>query len=129
MLAYDITRKESFENVRKWLRYVEEFAESNVKVILVGNKCDLSEQRAVSTNAAEHLAQEFNIPWFETSAYTGEYVEDAFLTITKQIYIEAIQAEEIEREKRHSSSADIILTPKGSFDGSDEPVKENNCQC
>merc|ERR1712226_18 len=73
ILAYDVTRKESFSNVRKWLRYVEEFAEQDVKISLIGNKIDLDDQREVKTEEAIQMAQEFCIPWFETSAYTGEH--------------------------------------------------------
>ena len=65
--------------MRKWLRYVEEYGEQNVKVSMVGNKIDLADEREVTQEDAEQLADEFSIPWFETSAYTGEHIEDAFL--------------------------------------------------
>ncbi|XP_047132317.1 uncharacterized protein LOC100204948 isoform X1 [Hydra vulgaris] len=94
ILTYDVTRHDSFVNVRKWLRYVEEFADGNVKLVLLGNKSDLTDARKVTKVEAQALAEEFKIQWFETSAYTGENVEDAFLMITRQIYVDVLRSEE-----------------------------------
>lgn len=124
VLAYDITRKESFNSIRKWLRYVEEFAERDVKLTLIGNKSDLSEQRRVTVEEAEALAQEFNIPWFETSAYTGDHVDDTFLTITKQIYVDVLQEEEHERLKRAANNITIVPTEHENME-----EKREKCNC
>ena len=75
ILAYDVTRKDSFSNIRKWLKYVEQYGEQNVKMSIVGNKIDLTDEREVTAEEAEQLADEFSIPWFETSAYTGQHIE------------------------------------------------------
>ena len=75
ILAYDVTRKDSFSNIHKWLKYVEQYGEQNVKMSIVGNKIDLTDEREVTAEEAEKLADEFSIPWFETSAYTGEHIE------------------------------------------------------
>jgi len=126
ILAYDITRKESFNNIRKWLRYVEEFAEHDVKLTLIGNKVDLSDQRSVSIAEAEELAKDFNIPWFETSAYTGEHVNDAFVTITKQIYVDTVQGEE--NERIHRAANNVVILPNEGDETIDEEDRQK-CSC
>jgi len=124
ILAYDVTRKDSFSNVRKWLRYVEEFAERNVKVSLIGNKIDLEDQREVETKEAEEMAQEFCIPWFETSAYTGEHVQDAFLMTAKQIYVDVLQREEHDRMRQ--SLTNIAVTEHAH---SSAVINHDKCDC
>ena len=50
MIVYDITDKESFNAVKQWSEEVKKYAQSDVKTILVGNKSDLEDRRAVSFN-------------------------------------------------------------------------------
>eukprot|EP00958_Prasinococcus_capsulatus_P000555 scaffold48_cov395-Prasinococcus_capsulatus_cf.AAC.8 len=69
LLVYDVTDESSFNNIRNWMRNIEQHAADNVNKILVGNKCDMDEsKRAVPTSRGQALADEFNIPFFETSA-------------------------------------------------------------
>jgi len=99
VLVYDISNMNSFVSLRKWIKYVGEFAQRGVSISLVGNKNDLHEQWKVSQEEAAELAREFNVPWFETSAYTGENVDSAFITVAKAIYVEALEAERLHEEK------------------------------
>lgn len=47
MLVYDITQDKSFENIKNWIRNIEENASSDVEKMLLGNKCELNEKRQV----------------------------------------------------------------------------------
>ena len=85
MLVYDITRRRSFENIAKWLRHIDEHAKENVIKLLVGNKCDLQEPRAVKREEGEKLAEDYDMCFFETSAKENESIEEAFGCITKEI--------------------------------------------
>lgn len=76
-LVYDITKEQSFLNIRKWIQDVNHYAESSVNLVLIGNKCDL-EDRAVSTERGQALADEFGIPFYEASAKAGTMVDEAF---------------------------------------------------
>ena len=68
MIVFSITDRESFEHVDIWLKEIENHAKENVLKFLVGNKCDLKDQRVVSTEEAISLAKKYNIEYIETSA-------------------------------------------------------------
>ena len=68
MIVFSITDRESFEHVDIWLKEIENHAKENVLKFLVGNKCDLREQRKVTTEEAVSLAKKYNIEYIETSA-------------------------------------------------------------
>ena len=61
------------------------FANAGVCKILVGNKCDLEENRKVSTEEGMELAKHFEIPFLETSAKNSVNVESSFVTMSKEI--------------------------------------------
>ena len=65
MLVYDVTNRESFNNVRNWMQQVSINADVNITVYLVGNKLDLVEQRVVSFDEGEALAKEFKTSFME----------------------------------------------------------------
>merc|ERR1712154_590649 len=85
IIVYDITDKESFDNVRQWLFEIDRYASENVCKLLVGNKSDLANKRAVEYEAAKGFADELQIPFLETSAKNATNVEQAFLTMAAQI--------------------------------------------
>ncbi len=64
---------------------IERFANQGVNKILVGNKCDLEEERKVSTEEGMELAKHFEIPFLETSAKNSVNVESSFVTMSKEI--------------------------------------------
>jgi len=71
ILVYDITNQESFDNMKYWLGEIKKNGNEGVPKIIVGNKCDLEEQRIVSTEEGSKFAQEKQIPFIETSAKDG----------------------------------------------------------
>jgi len=85
IIVYDITDKESFDNVRQWLFEIDRYASESVCKLLVGNKADLKNKRAVEYETAKAFADELNIPFLETSAKSATNVEQAFLTMAAQI--------------------------------------------
>jgi len=88
LLVYDVSDVNSFTNIRNWMKNIEQHASTNVVKALVGNKCDLKEsERAVSYSQGKSLAEEYGIPFFETSAKTGEQVQEVFTGLAKEIYM------------------------------------------
>ncbi|KAG2598425.1 hypothetical protein PVAP13_5KG366500 [Panicum virgatum] len=85
IVVYDVTDQESFNNVKQWLNEIDRYASENVNKLLVGNKCDLAESRAVSYEAGKALADEIGIPFLETSAKDATNVEKAFMTMAGEI--------------------------------------------
>ena len=81
LFVFDVTNKESFDNLKNWLNDPQ----VDAKKILIGNKIDLEQQRIISKEKMEQLGQKYNLNSFETSAKTGKNVETIFTEITKLI--------------------------------------------
>lgn len=81
LLVYDITRRQSFDHIPRWLDELRAHADKNIVIMLVGNKSDLEEQRAVSTEDAKEFAEKENLFFLETSALQATNVESFFLDI------------------------------------------------
>nr|CAD1842177.1 unnamed protein product [Ananas comosus var. bracteatus] len=85
IIVYDVTEMESFNNVKQWLSEIDRYASDNVCKLLVGNKCDLVENKVVETEKAQAFADSLGIPFLETSAKESINVEKAFLTMSAEI--------------------------------------------
>ena len=96
---------------------IEANAAPNVNKILLGNKSDTS-KRAVGRSEGEALAAEFGVDFFETSAKTGSFVEDAFVTISRHVKTR------LEREKPSASVSDA---PVGVIKASKEKKQKKKC--
>ncbi|XP_055653272.1 ras-related protein Rab-37 isoform X6 [Falco peregrinus] len=101
LLLYDITSKMSFDNIRAWLTEIHEYAQKDVVIMLLGNKADVSSERAVRTEDGASLAREYGVPFMETSAKTGMNVELAFLAIAKELKQRAMQPPDEPRFQIH----------------------------
>ncbi|MED6120991.1 Ras- protein raba3, variant 2 [Stylosanthes scabra] len=85
MLVYDITKRQSFDHVARWIEELRSHADSSIVIMLIGNKCDLVDLRMVSTEDAIEFAQEQGLFFSETSALNGNNVETAFLKLLQEI--------------------------------------------
>ena len=81
LLVYDISKHQTYENVTRWLKELREHADSNIVIMLVGNKSDLRHLRAVPTEDAKALAGENKLSFIDTSALDASNVELAFQNI------------------------------------------------
>lgn len=79
--VYDITNRDSYQHLQNWLTDARTLARADISIIAVGNKCDMKERRAVTYLEASRSAQESDILFLETSALTGEGVEDVFIKV------------------------------------------------
>ncbi|KZS98816.1 ras-domain-containing protein [Sistotremastrum niveocremeum HHB9708] len=86
LLVYDISKQATFANVTRWLKELRDHADSNIVIMLVGNKSDLKHLRAVSTEEAKNFSTENGLSFIETSALDASNVESAFQTILTDIY-------------------------------------------
>lgn len=84
-MVFDVTSEESFEHVEEWLSEVNRHASENTIKLLVGNKADLLDERAVSTEKAQKFADSLHISFLETSAKNATNVETAFLTMAQEL--------------------------------------------
>uniref|UniRef100_A0A8C7NIR0 small monomeric GTPase n=8 Tax=Salmoninae TaxID=504568 RepID=A0A8C7NIR0_ONCMY len=86
LLVYDIAKHLTYENAERWLKELQDHADSNIVIMLVGNKSDLRHLRAVPTDEAKALAEKHGLSFLETSALDSSNVELAFQTILTAIY-------------------------------------------
>ncbi|KAF7292270.1 Ras-related protein [Mycena kentingensis (nom. inval.)] len=91
LIVYDISKHQSFDNVPRWIQELRDnnpaFAAGELnQIMLVGNKSDLVNLRAVRTEEGTELAQEYGMGFMETSALDASNVEEAFQTILTDIY-------------------------------------------
>ncbi|KAK0210205.1 ras family-domain-containing protein [Desarmillaria ectypa] len=87
LLVYDIAKHATYVNVTRWLKELRDHADSNIVIMLVGNKSDLKHLRAVPTDEAKAFSVENGLSFIETSALDASNVESAFQTIlTADIY-------------------------------------------
>nr|XP_022313335.1 ras-related protein Rab-26-like isoform X8 [Crassostrea virginica] len=85
LLLYDVSNKASFDNIRAWLGEINEYAQEDVVIMLLGNKADMTSERVIRTEDGERLANEYNVAFMETSAKTGMNVDLAFMAVAKDL--------------------------------------------
>ncbi|CAJ1373205.1 unnamed protein product [Effrenium voratum] len=113
VICYDITDKASFEHIDYWLQQLDQHGDEGVQRVLVGNKSDLNENRKVTREEGEKLATQYNMKFFETSAKTGQEVDEAFLSIADDVV-----------KQRYSD-----VQPNAAQVKLKKPGKSKGCQC
>ncbi|XP_068037910.1 EF-hand calcium-binding domain-containing protein 4B isoform X1 [Anomalospiza imberbis] len=83
IVMYDITAKDTFTAVKQWLISIEEATGENVPVLLLGNKTDNEKEREVPMGMGDHLAKDYNLIFYECSAYSGYNVENSVLHLAR----------------------------------------------
>ena len=78
LILYDITEEASFEHIKNWMVEIDKFAKQGVMRVIVGNKSDLEENRKVTKEAAENLANKYGIKFYEVSAKDNKNIENIF---------------------------------------------------
>ncbi|KAK1151503.1 ras-related protein Rab-11A [Acipenser oxyrinchus oxyrinchus] len=86
LLVYDIAKHLTYENGERWLKELRDHADSNIVIMLVGNKSDLRHLRAVPTDEARAFSEKNGLSFIETSALDSSNVELAFQTSLTEIY-------------------------------------------
>ena len=123
--VYQITNKESFENINNWIETCKRSARGEVLMVLIGNKCDLEKERKVSKEEGENLAQKYGIPFYETSAKTGENVQEAFTESLKNLSVKDIPKEVEDDYNSRKKSYRLIKEDKEEK----KQKKDKGCCC
>eukprot|EP00918_Siedleckia_nematoides_P024873 GHVU01053731.1.p1 GENE.GHVU01053731.1~~GHVU01053731.1.p1 ORF type:complete len:215 (-),score=28.41 GHVU01053731.1:668-1312(-) len=85
IIVYDVTDRDSFTNVKNWMKEIDKYAMENVNKLLVGNKNDLTAKKVVSFEEGQDLAESYGICFIETSAKNSQNVEQAFQIMSGEI--------------------------------------------
>jgi GTPase SAR1 family protein len=108
-----VTCEKSFDNIRQWIRNIETHASEDVEKMILGNKCDMDEKRAVSKERGDALALEYGIPFLETSAKNNINVEQAFTQMAAAI------------KKKMDSKASVAAAKTTGIQVSNAPSKRS----
>ena len=85
LLIYDVTKRESFENVKTWVSQIREEVSKSSVIYVVGNKIDLEDTRKVTTEEGVNLAKELELPFKEASAKNGINIDETFYDLAEMI--------------------------------------------
>merc|ERR1712045_552122 len=112
ILVYDVTDRESFSHVNDWLNEVNRYVNESTCKILIGNKCDNTAERQVSTEEGQKKAEELNVAFIEASAKDGTNVEAAFQMMSAEL----ITKREVAQQKKPTSGVNLLqpTNPKAS---------------
>lgn len=108
LVVYDVTDRQSFKNVEKWLHQVSEVSLKNPKLILVGNKADRENLRMISRDEGMALADKYKMDYIETSAKFGSEVSNAFYRLAATLMKEQEKANAV----KLYASMDLKTKPK-----------------
>jgi small GTP-binding protein len=114
ILMFDLTNRQSFDELNIWINDLNTLAAPNAHIILIGNKLDLEEDRQIVESEAQGFAQRYNLVYFETSAKKGDNVAEAFVRLGTEILRKVkdgqimmvkpppiAQLQEVERKSEH----------------------------
>ena len=85
-VVYDITRKETFDSIDKWIADLKQSGDKKITILLIGNKADLDNHRKVTKEQGEEKAKSFGVAFLETSALNGQNLDTAFDLMIKEVY-------------------------------------------
>lgn len=118
ILVYDVTDRESFEHINYWMKEIDRLATPDVCRLLVGNKIDLEDKRAVTTEEGKALADQYGVVFIETSAKDNNNIESTF-----QKMAEAMQKKQGAAGPSAGANANVPIGP------SRRVQDKNGCGC
>ena len=87
-VTFDLTKLKTFQNITEWLNKINENI-ANIPIIILGNKCDLKNERKVTKEEAENFAKNLNLPYFETSAKENINIKESIEALANIAYKKA----------------------------------------
>ncbi|CAB3996908.1 ras-related Rab-22A-like [Paramuricea clavata] len=85
IVVYDITNQGSFYALQDWIKEIKRYGPGECVVAIAGNKCDLQDQREISTESAREYAESVEAIFAETSALSSRNVQELFLEISRRL--------------------------------------------
>ncbi|KAL5226124.1 hypothetical protein ABZP36_012763 [Zizania latifolia] len=127
LLVYDITKRQSFDHIPRWLDELRGHADKNIVIMLVGNKSDLEDERAVSTEDAKEFAEKENLFFLETSALQATNVENAFQTVLTEIFKIHSKKNMAADPKSNGAAAPSLAGKKVVVPGPAQEIPKSKC--
>jgi small GTP-binding protein len=86
IIAYDCTEKKSYEGIKAWVEQIKNNGKTSIPALILGNKCDLEEDKVVQEKDGKDIAKTYGMDFFETSSKTGYNVQESFLHLVEKVY-------------------------------------------
>ena len=125
-VVYDISKKETFDNINKWIEELKNNGDSDVCILLIGNKCDLEDERQVTQDDALKKAEQFDIAFLETSALQAVNIEKAFNNMIEQISKKINIGNDDEKNNKIQENG-ITLNANEHLDKGNNAKKKKKC--
>ncbi|KAL6004412.1 Ras-related protein raba3 [Asimina triloba] len=136
MLVYDMTKRQTFDHVARWVKDLRAHADSSIVIMLIGNKADLEDLRVVAAEDAVEFAKEQGLFFSETSALNGGNVDKAFHRLLEEIHgvVASRKAVECVQGRKNDGLIDlkgtnIVLGPYESELEVSKMRKASSCAC
>ncbi|KAH9602258.1 hypothetical protein KSS87_015419 [Heliosperma pusillum] len=133
LLVYDISSRQTFDSIGRWLNELQTHSDMNVVTILVGNKSDLREAREVPTAEGKALAETQGLFFIETSALDSSNVAVAFQTVVKEIYNilsrKVMQSGELKKNDSSSLGDGRTVVLQGEENSDADQPEKKGCSC
>lgn len=121
LLVFSLTDHKSFETLETWMDDVRQYCHPKAEMILVGNKCDLVDQRRVSATEIQSFCDCRRVPYIESSAKLGTNINESFFQVTKRIYDGILQGDITLGNNAH--------LPEQVKKNKDNEENEKTCSC
>ena len=121
LLVFDVTKRESFDNINNWIANINMHAASKIIKYLIGNKVDKEDERVVSESEARDLADQYDMKYYESSAMQNKGIDTSIQSIAKEIYA-----------NRHSfaiTSSFVLSPPSKKVTNNGQKNKKNSKCC
>ncbi|KAK6622598.1 Ras- protein Rab-14 [Polyplax serrata] len=128
LMVYDITRRSTYNHLSNWLTDTRNLTNPSTVIFLIGNKCDLNQQRDVTYEEAKQFAEENGLLFVEASAKTGENVEEAFLDTATKIF-QSIQDGSLDPSAAESGVLHKVTQSGRATVVADQTPTRENCSC
>ena len=116
IIVFDLTQRQTFEAVTKWLQSIYKYTSGSIPIVLVGNKCDLLavEPDPVQKEEAQKLANENELRYFQTSAFTGEQVKEMVESTIEAVYAKKVKPILLAEKNGQQTEENIVLGKKNN---------------
>ena len=113
ILMYSINKQTTYDSIAEWMKNILNIKKEGFPIVLLGNKCDLEDERKISEEEGKKLASQYNISFYETSNKDGKNIEAACSDLINKI-IEYKEKEEKEKKKENgkNENKNIVLDKK-----------------